>query len=64
MPTGQGYLTGRPDIVVGSVPEQDLNAIFYQYSALLNRVARSITRDKRGRRRRPGNVPTSATSPQ
>jgi RNA polymerase sigma-70 factor, ECF subfamily len=45
MSTGEGYLTGRPDIVLGSVPEQDLNAIFYQYSALLNRVARSVTRD-------------------
>jgi RNA polymerase sigma-70 factor (ECF subfamily) len=45
MSTGEGYLTGRPDIVLGSVPEQDLNAIFYKYSALLNRVARSVTRD-------------------
>jgi RNA polymerase sigma-70 factor (ECF subfamily) len=45
MPTGEGYLTGRPDIVLGSVPKQDLNAIFSQYSAILNRVARSVTRD-------------------
>jgi RNA polymerase sigma-70 factor (ECF subfamily) len=45
MSTGEGYLTGRPDIVLGSVPEQDLNAIFYQYSDLLKRVARSVTRD-------------------
>lgn len=45
MSTGEGYLTGRPDTVLGSVPEQDLNAIFYQYSTLLNRVARSVTSD-------------------
>src|ERR1700726_2832126 len=45
MSTGEGYLSGWPDIVLGSVPEQDLNAIFYQYSAVLNRVARSVTRD-------------------
>jgi hypothetical protein len=45
MPTGEGYLTGRPDIVSSSVPEQDLNAIFSQYSGILNRVARSVTRD-------------------
>src|ERR1700722_4758217 len=45
MSTGEGYLTERPDIVLGSVPEKDLNAIFSQYSAILNRVARSVTRD-------------------
>jgi RNA polymerase sigma-70 factor (ECF subfamily) len=45
MSTGEGYLMGRPDTVLGSVPEQDLSAIFYQYSALLNRVARSVTHD-------------------
>jgi RNA polymerase sigma-70 factor (ECF subfamily) len=45
MSTGEGCSPGRPDIVLGSVPESDLNAIFYQYSALLNRVARSVTRD-------------------
>jgi hypothetical protein len=44
MPTGEGYLTGRPDTVLGSVLEQDLSSIFYQYSAILNRVARSVTR--------------------
>jgi hypothetical protein len=41
----EGYLPGQPNGVVGVVPEQDLNAIFYQYSTLLNRVARSVTRD-------------------
>jgi RNA polymerase sigma-70 factor, ECF subfamily len=45
MSTGEGFFMGRPDTVLGSVPEQDLNAIFYRYSSLLNRVARSITRD-------------------
>jgi len=45
MSTGEGCSPGRPDIVLGSVPESDINAIFYQYSAILNRVARSVTRD-------------------
>src|ERR1700684_1373980 len=45
MSTGEGCSPGRPDIVLGSVPKQDLNAIFCQYSAVLNRVARSVTRD-------------------
>jgi RNA polymerase sigma-70 factor (ECF subfamily) len=43
------HLPDWPDAVLGSIPEQDLNATFiamvYQYSALLNRVARSLTRD-------------------
>jgi RNA polymerase sigma-70 factor (ECF subfamily) len=47
MATCQMDVPGSPDAVLGSVPEQDLNkiiiAMFYQYSALLNRVARSIT---------------------
>jgi hypothetical protein len=47
MATYKMHLPGRPDAVLGSVPEQDLNkiiiAMFYLYSALLNRVARSIT---------------------
>jgi RNA polymerase sigma-70 factor (ECF subfamily) len=47
--TGEWHLPDRPDAVSGSIPEQDLNATFiamvYQYSALLNRVARSVTRD-------------------
>jgi RNA polymerase sigma-70 factor (ECF subfamily) len=49
MSTGEWHLPDRPDAVLGSVPEQDLNATFiatvYQYSAVLNRVARSVTRD-------------------
>jgi RNA polymerase sigma-70 factor (ECF subfamily) len=49
MSTCKGHLPSRPDAVSGSVPEQDLNtiviAMVYQYSALLNRVARSVTRD-------------------
>jgi RNA polymerase sigma-70 factor, ECF subfamily len=49
MSTCKGHLPSRPDAVLGSVPEQDLNtiviAMVYQYSALLNRVARSVTRD-------------------
>jgi RNA polymerase sigma-70 factor, ECF subfamily len=51
MSTGKWHLPDRPDavLVLGSIPEQDLNATFiamvYQYSALLNRVARSVTRD-------------------
>jgi RNA polymerase sigma-70 factor, ECF subfamily len=45
MSTGEWHLPDRPNAVLGSVPEQDLNAIFYEYSALLNRVARSVTRD-------------------
>jgi hypothetical protein len=47
MATYKMHLRGRPDAVLGSVPEQDLNkiiiAMFYQYSVLLNRVARPIT---------------------
>jgi RNA polymerase sigma-70 factor, ECF subfamily len=47
MATCKMHLPGRPDAVLGSPPEQDLDkiiiAMFYQYSALLNRVARSIT---------------------
>ena len=49
MSTCGWHLPGRPEPVLGSVPEQDLNtiviAMVYQYSALLNRVARSVTRD-------------------
>jgi RNA polymerase sigma-70 factor, ECF subfamily len=49
MATCQMDVPGSPDAVLGSVPEQDLNeiiiAMFYQYSGLLNRVARSITHD-------------------
>jgi RNA polymerase sigma-70 factor (ECF subfamily) len=49
MSTGEWHLPGRPNAELGLVPEQDLNATFiamvYQYSALLNRVARSLTRD-------------------
>ena len=49
MSTGEWHLPVRSDPVSGSVPEQDLNtiviAMVYQYSALLNRVARSVTRD-------------------
>jgi RNA polymerase sigma-70 factor, ECF subfamily len=49
MSTGEWHLPDRPDAVLGSIPEQDLNATFiamvYQYSALLNRVARSVTRN-------------------
>ena len=49
MSTCTGHLPSRPDAVLGSVPEQDLNSIViamvYQYSALLNRVACSVTRD-------------------
>jgi hypothetical protein len=41
MATYKMHLLGRPDAVLGSVPEQDLNkiiiAMFYLYSALLNR---------------------------
>jgi RNA polymerase sigma-70 factor (ECF subfamily) len=49
MSTGEWHLPDRPDAVLGSIPEQDLNATFiamvYRYSALLNRVARSVMRD-------------------
>ena len=49
MSTGEWHLPVRSDPVSGSVPEQDLNtiviAMVYQYSALLNRVACSVTRD-------------------
>jgi RNA polymerase sigma-70 factor, ECF subfamily len=45
MSTVEGYFRVRHDAVLGSVPKQDLNAIFCQYSAVLNRVARSVTRD-------------------
>lgn len=45
MSTGDGCPPGRPDIVLGSAPESDLNTIFYQHSTLLKRVARSVTRD-------------------
>jgi len=49
MSTCEWHLAVRSDPVLGSVPEQDLNtiviAMVYQYSALLNRVARSVTRD-------------------
>ena len=49
MATCQMHVPGSPDTVLSSVPEQDLNeiiiAMFYQYSGLLNRVARSITHD-------------------
>jgi RNA polymerase sigma-70 factor (ECF subfamily) len=49
MSTGERHLPDRPDAVLGSIPEQDLNATFiamvYQYSALLSRVARSVTRN-------------------
>jgi RNA polymerase sigma-70 factor, ECF subfamily len=49
MATCQMDVPVSPDAVLGSVPEQDLNeiiiAMFYQYSGLLNRVARSITHD-------------------
>jgi hypothetical protein len=48
MSTGEWHLSDRPDAVLGSIPEQDFKATFiamvYQYSALLNRVARSVTR--------------------
>jgi RNA polymerase sigma-70 factor, ECF subfamily len=49
MSTGEWHLPDRPDALLGSIPEQNLNATFiamvYQYSALLNRVARSVTRN-------------------
>jgi RNA polymerase sigma-70 factor, ECF subfamily len=49
MSIGEWHLPDRPEAVLSSNPEQDLNATFiamvYQYSALLSRVARSITRD-------------------
>jgi RNA polymerase sigma-70 factor, ECF subfamily len=49
MSTVEGYFWVRPDAVLGSVPQQDLDAILvamvHQYSALLYRVARSVTRD-------------------
>jgi RNA polymerase sigma-70 factor (ECF subfamily) len=49
MSTCGWHLPGRPEPVLGSVPEQDFDATFiamvYQHSALLNRVARSVTRD-------------------
>jgi RNA polymerase sigma-70 factor (ECF subfamily) len=49
MSIGEWHLPDRPDAVLGSIPEQDLNATFiamvYQYSALLNRLARSVTRN-------------------
>jgi RNA polymerase sigma-70 factor (ECF subfamily) len=45
MSTVEGYFRVRHDAVLGSVPKQDLNAILYEYFALLNRVARSVTRD-------------------
>ena len=49
MSTSKGHLPSRSDAVLGSVPEQDLNttvmAMVYQYSALLKRVARSVTHD-------------------
>jgi RNA polymerase sigma-70 factor, ECF subfamily len=49
MSTGEWHLPVRSDPVLGSASEQDLNtiviAMVYQYSALLNRVARSVTRD-------------------
>ena len=49
MAAGEWHHPDRPDAVSGSVAEQDLNATFiamvYQYSALLYRVARSLTRD-------------------
>jgi RNA polymerase sigma-70 factor (ECF subfamily) len=49
MSTGECHLPDRPNVVLASIPEQDLNATFiamvYEYSALVNRVARSITRD-------------------
>jgi RNA polymerase sigma-70 factor (ECF subfamily) len=49
MSTGECHLPVRSNPVLGSVSEQDLNtiviAMVYRYSALLNRVARSVTRD-------------------
>jgi RNA polymerase sigma-70 factor, ECF subfamily len=49
MSTGEWHLPVRSNPVLGSVSEQDLNtiviAMVYRYSALLNRVARSVTRD-------------------
>jgi RNA polymerase sigma-70 factor, ECF subfamily len=48
MSTDEGHLPDRPSVVLGSI-QQDLNATFIemvcQYSVLLNRVARSVTRD-------------------
>jgi hypothetical protein len=47
MSTCKAYLQVSSDAVLGSVPEQDFDrtviAMVYQYSALLNCVARSIT---------------------
>jgi RNA polymerase sigma-70 factor (ECF subfamily) len=49
MSTSQWHLPDRPDALLDFAPEQDVNATFlamvYQYSAMLNRVARSVTRD-------------------
>jgi RNA polymerase sigma-70 factor, ECF subfamily len=49
MSTGEWHLRDHADAVLDSVADQDLNATFiamiYQYSALLKRVARSVTRD-------------------
>jgi RNA polymerase sigma-70 factor, ECF subfamily len=49
MSTAEWHLPDRPDAVLDSVSEQDRNRTFiatvYQYSAVLHRVARSVTRD-------------------
>jgi RNA polymerase sigma-70 factor, ECF subfamily len=49
MSTGKENPPGRHDAVVGLVPAPDLDGAFiemvYKYSALLHRVARSVTRD-------------------
>jgi RNA polymerase sigma-70 factor, ECF subfamily len=49
MSTAEWHLPDRPDGVLDSVSEQDRNRTFiatvYQYSAVLHRVARSVTRD-------------------
>jgi hypothetical protein len=58
MSTAEWHLPDRPDGVLDSVSEQDRNRTFvatvYQYSALLHRVARSVTRDISGDRKKAG----------
>src|ERR1700733_14859917 len=49
MSTCKGHLPSQPDALLGSLPEQGVDtiviAMVYRYSALLNRVAHSVTRD-------------------
>ena len=49
MSTAKWHVPDRPDDVLEPISEQDRSATFiatvYQYSAVLHRVARSVTRD-------------------